>query len=80
MLVCGGVRRLIELARKMDKGSSESLRHLAEALVAAGELTTAADLYQRLGDYSFRARSRSSRMQERHRSPRAHHTGAGRAV
>ncbi|XP_039763440.1 intraflagellar transport protein 122 homolog isoform X2 [Pararge aegeria] len=42
---------LIELARKMDKGSSESLRHLAEALVAVGEYPTAGDVYQRLGDY-----------------------------
>ncbi|CAK1554158.1 unnamed protein product [Leptosia nina] len=42
---------LIELARKMDKGSSESLRYLAEALVTAGEYPTAADVYQRLGDY-----------------------------
>ncbi|XP_052746621.1 intraflagellar transport protein 122 homolog [Bicyclus anynana] len=42
---------LIELARKMDKGSSESLRHLAEALVAVGEYTTAGDVYQRLGDF-----------------------------
>nr|XP_032527265.1 intraflagellar transport protein 122 homolog isoform X2 [Danaus plexippus plexippus] len=42
---------LIELARKMDKGSSESLRHLAEALVTAGEYPTAGDVYHRLGDY-----------------------------
>ncbi|XP_053624382.1 intraflagellar transport protein 122 homolog [Plodia interpunctella] len=42
---------LIELARKLDKGSSESLRHVAEALVTAGEPATAADVYQRLGDY-----------------------------
>ncbi|CAD0194104.1 unnamed protein product [Chrysodeixis includens] len=42
---------LIELARKLDKGSSESLRHVAEALVKAGEPATAADVYQRLGDY-----------------------------
>ncbi|KAI8430718.1 hypothetical protein MSG28_000902 [Choristoneura fumiferana] len=42
---------LIELARKLDKGSSESLRYVAEALVAAGEPATAADVYQRLGDY-----------------------------
>ncbi|CAB3225164.1 unnamed protein product [Arctia plantaginis] len=43
---------LIELARKLDKGSSESLRHVAEALVQAGEPATAADVYQRLGDYT----------------------------
>ncbi|XP_041987643.1 intraflagellar transport protein 122 homolog [Aricia agestis] len=43
---------LIELARKMDKGSSDSLRQLAEALEMAGELPTAADVYKRLGDYS----------------------------
>ncbi|XP_037299946.1 intraflagellar transport protein 122 homolog isoform X2 [Manduca sexta] len=42
---------LIELARKLDKGSSESLRYVAEALVSAGELATAGDVYQRLGDY-----------------------------
>ncbi|CAG9781829.1 unnamed protein product [Diatraea saccharalis] len=42
---------LIELARKLDKGSSESLRHVAEALVTAGEMATAADVYCRLGDY-----------------------------
>ncbi|KAL0902620.1 hypothetical protein ABMA27_000448 [Loxostege sticticalis] len=42
---------LIELARKLDKGSSESLRYVAEALVSAGEHATAADVYQRLGDY-----------------------------
>ncbi|XP_063837824.1 intraflagellar transport protein 122 homolog [Ostrinia nubilalis] len=42
---------LIELARKLDKGSSESLRYVAEALVTAGEHATAADVYQRLGDY-----------------------------
>ncbi|XP_045509536.1 intraflagellar transport protein 122 homolog [Colias croceus] len=42
---------LIELARKMDKGSSESLRHLADALVTAGEYPTAGDVYARLGDY-----------------------------
>ncbi|XP_052752603.1 intraflagellar transport protein 122 homolog [Galleria mellonella] len=42
---------LIELARKLDKGSSESLRCVAEALVTAGEPVTAADVYQRLGDY-----------------------------
>ncbi|KAJ0183743.1 hypothetical protein K1T71_000166 [Dendrolimus kikuchii] len=42
---------LIELARKLDKGSSESLRYVAEALVTAGEPATAADVYQRLGDY-----------------------------
>ncbi|XP_046977398.1 intraflagellar transport protein 122 homolog [Vanessa cardui] len=42
---------LIELARKMDKGSSESLRHVAEALVAVGEYGTAGDVYQRLGDF-----------------------------
>ncbi|XP_075990951.1 intraflagellar transport protein Oseg1 [Anticarsia gemmatalis] len=42
---------LIELARKLDKGSSESLRHVAEALVKAEEPATAADVYQRLGDY-----------------------------
>ncbi|CAH4038818.1 unnamed protein product [Pieris brassicae] len=42
---------LIELARKMDKGSSESLRYLAEALVTTEEYATAADVYQRLGDY-----------------------------
>ncbi|CAH0401916.1 unnamed protein product [Chilo suppressalis] len=42
---------LIELARKLDKGSSESLRHVAEALVMAGEPATAADVYCRLGDY-----------------------------
>ncbi|KAJ2954458.1 hypothetical protein O0L34_g2734 [Tuta absoluta] len=40
---------LIELARKLDKGSSESLRHVAEALVSVGQTTTAADVYQRLG-------------------------------
>lgn len=45
------LNRLIELARKLDKGSSESLRHVAEALVAVDELVTAADVYQRLGDY-----------------------------
>ncbi|XP_068632692.1 intraflagellar transport protein 122 homolog [Battus philenor] len=43
---------LIELARKLDKGSSESLRHVAEALISAGEPAAAADVYQRLGDYS----------------------------
>ncbi|XP_013179593.1 PREDICTED: intraflagellar transport protein 122 homolog [Papilio xuthus] len=42
---------LIELARKLDKGSSESLRHVAEALVTVGEPAAAADVYQRLGDY-----------------------------
>ncbi|XP_060809658.1 intraflagellar transport protein 122 homolog isoform X1 [Amyelois transitella] len=42
---------LIELARKLDKGSSSSLRYVAEALVTAGEHATAADVYQRLGDY-----------------------------
>ncbi|CAH2035326.1 unnamed protein product, partial [Iphiclides podalirius] len=42
---------LIELARKLDKGSSEPLRHVAEALVAVGEPAAAADVYQRLGDY-----------------------------
>ncbi|CAG4962305.1 unnamed protein product [Parnassius apollo] len=42
---------LIELARKLDKGSSESLRHVAEALVSVGEPAAAADVYQRLGDY-----------------------------
>ncbi|CAH0716484.1 unnamed protein product, partial [Brenthis ino] len=42
---------LIELARKMDKGSSESLRHVAEALITVGEYPTAGDVYQRLGDY-----------------------------
>ncbi|XP_063892911.1 intraflagellar transport protein 122 homolog [Helicoverpa armigera] len=42
---------LIELARKLDKGSSGSLRYVAEALVKAGEPATAADVYQRLGDY-----------------------------
>ncbi|CAH2103760.1 unnamed protein product [Euphydryas editha] len=42
---------LIELARKMDKGSSDSLRHLAEALVAVSEYATAGDVYQRLGDF-----------------------------
>ncbi|KAL4717436.1 hypothetical protein ACJJTC_000585, partial [Scirpophaga incertulas] len=42
---------LIELARKLDKGSSESLKHVAEALVTAGELVTAADVYYRLGDF-----------------------------
>ncbi|XP_045784631.1 intraflagellar transport protein 122 homolog [Maniola jurtina] len=47
---CGRKDMLIELARKMDKGSSESLRHLAEALVAVGEYPTAGDVYQRLGD------------------------------
>ncbi|XP_072931134.1 intraflagellar transport protein 122 homolog [Epargyreus clarus] len=41
---------LIELARKLDKGSSDSLRHLAEALATVGEYATAADVYQRLGD------------------------------
>ncbi|XP_049885903.1 intraflagellar transport protein 122 homolog [Pectinophora gossypiella] len=51
MAACGRRDMLIELARKLDKGSSESLRHVAEALVAAGEPATAADVYQRLGDY-----------------------------
>ncbi|KAJ8737752.1 hypothetical protein PYW08_000347 [Mythimna loreyi] len=43
---------LIELARKLDKGSSGSLHYVAEALVKAGEPATAADVYQRLGDYT----------------------------
>ncbi|XP_061706179.1 intraflagellar transport protein 122 homolog [Cydia pomonella] len=42
---------LIELARKLDKGSSDSLRYVAEALATAGEPAAAADVYQRLGDY-----------------------------
>lgn len=42
---------LIELVRKLDKAASGPLRHVAEALVAVGDPTTAADVYERLGDF-----------------------------
>ncbi|KAI5641398.1 hypothetical protein NE865_06436 [Phthorimaea operculella] len=51
LAACQREDMLIELARKLDKGSSESLRHVAEALVSVGETTTASDVYKRLGMY-----------------------------
>ncbi|GBP32901.1 Intraflagellar transport protein 122 homolog [Eumeta japonica] len=46
---------LLELARDMDKGSTEGLRHVAAALVRVGEGAAAADLYHRLTDYNSEA-------------------------
>lgn len=41
---------MIETGRNIDKGSSDNLNLVAEALISIGHLEAAIELYQKLGD------------------------------
>lgn len=42
--------RLIETGRNLDKGASDNLYLVAQALISIGHLESATELYQKLGD------------------------------